>query len=116
MSILSGTATIDDVNGADYYLKNYNRLPKNYITKEYAEAKGWVKRKGNLAQVCPNLMIGGIVFKNKEGKLLSAPGRVWCEADINYLGEFRNSYRVLYSNDGLIFATYDHYLTFFEIV
>jgi hypothetical protein len=60
-------------------------------------------------------MIGGDIYKNKSKKLPDAPGRIWYEADINYNGGFRNRQRVLYSNDGLIFATYDHYHTFYEI-
>ena len=43
------------------------------------------------------------------------PGRIWFEADFDYTGGYRNSFRLLYSNDGLIFVTYDHYATFYEI-
>ena len=43
-------------------------------------------------------------------------GRIWYEADINYKKGRRNSQRILWSNDGLIFVTYDHYRTFFEVV
>ena len=60
-------------------------------------------------------MIGGNVYKNREGKLPGQPGRIWYEADINYTGGFRTHDRILYSNDGLIFVTYDHYQTFYEI-
>ncbi len=49
------------------------------------------------------------------GKLPSADGRIWYEADINYTGGMRNSSRVIYSNDGLVFVTYDHYFTFNQI-
>lgn len=45
-----------------------------------------------------------------------AEGRVWYEADINYTGGYRRRHRILYSNDGLIFVTYDHYETFWEVV
>ena len=72
-------------------------------------------KKTNLDRVLPGYMIGGDVYKNKNKKLPDAPGRIWYEADINYNGGFRNRQRVLYSNDGLIFATYDHYHTFYEI-
>lgn len=60
-------------------------------------------------------MIGGDPYKNKERKLPSAPNRIWYEADINYISGERNRQRILYSNDGLIFVTYDHYQTFHEI-
>lgn len=43
-------------------------------------------------------------------------GRVWYEADINYKTGKRNTQRIVWSNDGLIFVTYDHYDTFYEIV
>ena len=60
-------------------------------------------------------MIFDGIFNNKEGKLPSKNGRVWYEADINYTGGYRNDDRILFSNDGLIFVTYDHYETFLEI-
>lgn len=63
----------------------------------------------------PGKMLGGDIYKNREGKLPSAPGRVWYEADMNYKSGYRNRDRILYSNDGLIFVTYDHYQTFYEI-
>jgi hypothetical protein len=76
---------------------------------------GWKQKKGNLNEVLPGYMIGGDVYHNKSKKLPDAPGRVWYEADINYESGFRNRQRILYSNDGLIFASYDHYHTFYEI-
>ena len=54
--------------------------------------------------------------KNKLGKLPSAPGRKWFEADINYKGGYRQSDRLLFSNDGLIFVSYDHYKTYYEMI
>lgn len=33
----------------------------------------------------------------------------------NYTGGYRNTQRIVFSNDGLIFVTYDHYKTFAEI-
>ena len=69
----------------------------------------------NLRQVAENGIIGGDVYKNIDGRLPSSNGRIWYEADINYTGGARNSSRIIYSNDGLIFVTYDHYLTFNEI-
>lgn len=114
-TIMCGTATMDGIKGADYILKQYGYLPANYLTKDEAAAKGWKTWFGNLHSVLPGATIGGDIFDNRKGKLPSAPNRIWYEADINYLGGYRNHDRVLYSNDGLIFATYDHYKTFFEI-
>lgn len=71
--------------------------------------------KKKFSALFPGKMIGGDVYDNDDFKLPSAPGRVWHEADINYVSGKRNRQRVLYSNDGLIFATYDHYQTFYEI-
>ena len=56
------------------------------------------------------------MFYNDKGKLPEKNGRIWYEADINYLKGKRNSERIVYSNDGLIFVSYDHYKTFIEIV
>lgn len=61
-------------------------------------------------------MITRGIYKNRNGHLPSAPGRIWYEADINYDGGYRGKERILFSNDGLVFVTYNHYLTFEEIV
>jgi len=71
--------------------------------------------KGNLKNIIPGGTIGGDIYKNSDGKLPSAPGRIWHEADINYIGGYRNTHRLVFSNDGLIFAMYDHYESFYEI-
>ena len=115
-SICSGTATVDGLLGADYTMKEQKKLPQKYISKKEAKAKGWKSLLGNLQVVLPEATIGGDLYQNKEGKLPKKIGRTWYEADVNYLGGYRNSHRLIYSNDGLIFITYDHYLTFYEIV
>ena len=56
------------------------------------------------------------VYKNRDKRLPDALGRIWYEDDIHYSFGYRGGERILYSNDGLIFATYDHYATFVEIV
>jgi hypothetical protein len=61
-------------------------------------------------------MIFGGIYENRNRHLPFVPGRIWYEADINYIGGLRGLERILFSNDGLIFVTYDHYLTFYEIV
>ena len=63
----------------------------------------------------PKKMIGGNVYQNKNGHLPSALGRIWYEADLNYSTGYRGNDRIVYSSDGLIFVTYDHYKTFIEI-
>lgn len=115
-TVKSGTATFNGTNGADYTLKNESELPDYYLTGNEAKAKGWIPEEANLATVCPDKMISGGIFKNRNGHLPESDGRIWYEADINYKSGYRNTQRVVYSNDGLIFVTYDHYQTFFEIV
>ena len=60
-------------------------------------------------------MIGGDVFNNSRSKLPAENGRVWYEADIDYASGYRSNSRILYSNDGLIFVSHDHYQTFYEL-
>ena len=110
-----GMTTRDGTNGADYSLTYKGKLPDNYITKSEAKKYGWNNKKGNLSEVANGKIIGGDVYKNREGKLPQSNGRVWYEADINYTSGYRGTERILYSNDGLIFVTYDHYETFYEI-
>lgn len=116
LSIIAGTATMDGGNGADIWMKLYNCLPENYVTKDVAMGFGWNRMTGNLRKVIPKATIGGDVYYNREGRLPEKLGRMWYEADINYTGGFRNGHRILYSNDGFIFVTYDHYKTFYEVV
>ena len=113
--LLAGTATNNGVNGADWYLKKYGKLPGYYITPDRAINKGWNRKKGDLYLKCPGKMIYGGIYNNKNGHLPSAPNRIWYEADINYTSERRGTDRIVFSNDGLIFVTYDHYYTFIEI-
>ena len=97
------------------YIHTYGHLPGNYITKKEAKAAGWVASKGNLAQVCPGMSIGGDKFQNREGLLPKAKGRTYKECDINYVQGTRNAERIIYSNDGLIFYTNDHYQSFEQL-
>ncbi|MBQ1377176.1 MAG: ribonuclease [Lachnospiraceae bacterium] len=94
------------------YIHTYNKLPSNYISKKEAENLGWVSYKGNLWKVAYGKSIGGSYFGNYEGQLPKAKGRKYYECDIDFDGTFRNDKRIVYSNDGLIFYTEDHYETF----
>ena len=94
------------------YLTLYEKLPGNFISKYDAENLGWDNRKGNLDKVAPGCSIGGNRFGNYEGRLPEAKGRKYTECDINYDGGYRNGERIVFSNDGLIFYTSDHYQTF----
>lgn len=112
---IAGTATQEGRQGADFIVKATGKLPSNYISKQEAIDLGWVSWQGNLNTVAPGKSIGGNVYKNRNGHLPKALGRVWYEADINYDSGFRNTHRLLFSNDGLMFVTYDHYTTFVQI-
>ena len=99
----------EDVAG---YLHEYGKLPSNFITKNEAKKLGWVKEKGNLSDVAPGKSIGGDYFGNYEGTLPEKDGRDYHECDIDYDGEHRGAKRIVYSDDGLIYYTEDHYETF----
>lgn len=103
---------VDDV--VNYISKN-GKLPDNFITKSEAAKLGWDPKAGNLAEIALGKSIGGDIFKNKGNLLPTAPGRVWYEADINYASGFRGTNRIVYSNDGLIYKSIDHYKTFTKI-
>ncbi len=94
------------------YVKQHNRLPYYYVSKREARQKGWIASAGNLCDVLPGHAIGGDVFTNRERSLPSGPGRKWFEADINFRCGRRTTDRLIYSNDSLVYVTYDHYKTF----
>ena len=103
--------TINDFQGVADYIHKNGTLPENFITKEQADKLGW-KPGGDLNKVAPGKSIGGDIFRNAEKSLPDAPNRIWHECDINYNGGHRGDDRILYSNDGLIYSTSDHYKTF----
>ncbi len=114
-AITAGTATLNGLNGADWKIKHEGKLPDYYISKSEALQKGWKPGKWPSNYV-PNKMITSEVYKNRNEHLPNAPGRIWYEADINYKYGKRNTQRIVWSNDGLVFVTYDHYETFYEII
>ncbi|WP_347253380.1 ribonuclease domain-containing protein [Leminorella grimontii] len=97
------------------YVREHGRLPDYYITKSQARSQGWDARDGNLCSVLPGKAIGGDRFSNREKRLPQAKGRTWFEADINYRCGHRGAERLLYSDDGLIYVTIDHYQRFMEV-
>lgn len=94
------------------YLQTYGELPDNYLTKEEVKELGWDSQKGNLWEVADGRSIGGDTFSNREGLLPKDTNRQYYECDIDYEGGFRNGKRIVYSNDGLIYYTEDHYASF----
>ena len=94
------------------YLHQYGHLPSNYLTKKEAQELGWVSSEGNLWDVAPGMSIGGDRFGNREGLLPQAQGRKYYECDIDFDGTYRNAKRIVFSNDGLVYYTEDHYQSF----
>ncbi len=98
-------------NDVALYIHMYGELPKNFITKKEAERLGWDG--GSLEPYAPGKSIGGSYFGNYEGKLPKKKGRTYHECDIDTKGKrSRGPKRIVYSNDGLIYYTPDHYETF----
>ena len=96
------------------YIHLYRHLPSNYITKKQAEALGWPG--GDLRPYAPGKCIGGSHFGNYEGLLPSARGREWTECDIDTMNrKSRGAKRIIFSNDGLIYYTDDHYESFIQL-
>ena len=61
------------------------------------------------------MSIGGDYFGNRENLLPNKKNRKWYECDINYNGGYRNSERIVFSNDGLIYYTSNHYESFEQL-
>ena len=94
-----------------YYLYTYDELPPNFMTKKEAQALGWVSSEGNLWDVADGACIGGDRFGNYEGLL--PEDRDYTECDIDTQGaEKRGAKRIVFSDDGLIYYTDDHYESF----
>ena len=91
------------------YIHLYGELPMNFMTKKHAKALGW--EGGSLEPVAPGMSIGGDYFGNYEGLL--PEDREYTECDIDTLGkDNRGAKRIVFSDDGLIYYTEDHYKTF----
>jgi ribonuclease T1 len=95
-------------------VRQTGRLPDHYVTKREAEALGW-RPGSDLCDVAPDRVIGGDRFQNREGRLPDAQGRRWFEADLDFACGRRGAKRLVYSSDGLIYLTVDHYESFVEV-
>ena len=102
----------DSKEAVALYIYTYGCLPDFYVTKAEAERLyGWDG--GALDKYAPGMCIGGDTFRNYDGQLPDAPGRKWTECDIDTIGSSkRGAKRIVFSNDGLIYYTDDHYDTF----
>lgn len=110
-TVIDEDGTYDSKDDVALYIETYGHLPNNYITKKEAQALGW--EGGSLEPYAPGKCIGGTHFGNYEGLLPEADGREYTECDINTLGkDSRGAERIVFSNDGLIYYTGDHYQSF----
>lgn len=93
------------------YIHTYGKLPSNFITKNEARELGW--NGGGLEDFAPGKCIGGDRFGNYEELLPTKKGRRYTECDIDTLGkDSRGAKRIVFSNDGLVYYTDDHYDSF----
>jgi ribonuclease len=92
------------------HIRRTGALPQNFITKKQAGELGW--QGGDLWRYARGKSIGGDRFGNFERRLPDKKGRIWRECDIEYRGGPRGAKRLIFSNDGLIFYTADHYESF----
>ena len=94
------------------YIHLYGHLPDNYVTKRKAQDQGWTG--GSVEPYTgEGTAIGGSRFGNYEGLLPEAQGRTYTECDIGTVGgSSRGAKRIVFSNDGLIYYTEDHYESF----
>ena len=97
------------------YLFEHGELPENFITKEEAQDLGWDSSRNYVSDVAPGKSIGGDRFGSYEGRLPKAKGRKFFECDANYTGGKRGAERIVYSSDGHVWYTKDHYETFEEL-
>jgi guanyl-specific ribonuclease Sa len=92
------------------YVKQNHKLPDYYITKNEAKKLGWNPAKGNLCDILPGKAIGGDKFGNREGNLPN--GEKYFEADVNYTCGNRNSDRIIFTKNGDVYLTKNHYKSF----
>ncbi len=92
------------------YVKQNHQLPDYYITKNEARKQGWNPSKGNLCEVLPGKAIGGDKFGNREGRLPG--GEKYFEADVNYHCGGRNADRIIFTRNGDVYLTKNHYKSF----
>lgn len=108
---LAEDGSYDSPEDVALYIHTYGRLPSNFITKKQARDLGW--EGGSVEKYAAGMCIGGDRFGNYEGLLPEKAGRSYTECDVNTLGkDSRGAERVIFSNDGLVYYTGDHYKSF----
>lgn len=109
----SSQASIDELTEEKTvirYVQQHHRLPDYYITKNEARKQGWNPSRGNLCEVLPGKAIGGDKFGNREKRL--PEGEKYYEADVNYHCGSRNADRIIFTRNGEVYLTKNHYKTF----
>lgn len=110
-ALLDEDGTYDTKEDVALYIYQYGKLPQNFMTKSEAKNQGW--RGGALSNTLPGKCIGGDIFQNREGLLPKKAGRQYYECDIGTLSTTsRGALRIVFSNDGLVYYTSDHYESF----
>ncbi|WP_017346089.1 ribonuclease domain-containing protein [Pantoea sp. A4] len=112
VSTSQNITAMTDAQQVARWVHQHHQLPDFYLTKREARQRGWDPARGNLCEALPGHAIGGDRFSNREGRLPEQQGRRWFEADVNYRCGHREADRLLFSSDGLVFLTRDHYRTF----
>ena len=97
------------------YIFVHGELPPNFITKDEAKALGWDSSRNYVSDAAPGKSLGGDRYGNYEGLLPKAKGRKFYECDCNYTGGKRGAERIVYSSDGHVWYSPDHYETFTEL-
>ncbi|MEZ5826166.1 MAG: ribonuclease domain-containing protein [Geminicoccaceae bacterium] len=113
-AMLMGLRDIDGFVETVETVRDTGWLPTYYINKDEARDRGWYPG-DDLCDSSPGSVIGGNRFGNREGRLPDRRGRRWTEADLDFDCGRRGARRLVFSNDGLIFVTVDHYETFYEV-
>ncbi len=113
-AVLLGLEEVDEFVAAVETIRATGDLPDDFLTKGEARDEGW--RPGHdLCRYVPGATIGGSRFQNRERRLPDAPGRRWKEADLDFDCGRRGARRLVFSNDGLVYVTLDHYESFYEV-
>lgn len=113
-AMLMGLEQVDTFVETIETIRDTGWLPDFYLTKNEARDRGW-QPGSDLCRSAPGYVIGGNRFGNREGHLPERYRRQWTEADLDFDCGRRGAKRLVFSNDGLIFVTLDHYETFFEV-
>ncbi len=106
----SNIKELTDAETVIAFVKAHQKLPDYYITKSEAKNQGWIASKGNLCDVLPGKAIGGDKFSNREKQL--PKDEQYYEADVNYNCGNRGADRIVFTKNGKVWLTKNHYKSF----